>query len=590
MIEYMIRYNDETYEELKNILNNGEITTVYQPIVSFKDASILGYEALSRGRKGSYLESPDVLFSLAKKLNKTSELELICGKRAIERAETMEDDKLLFINIDPNTIKDIKIEEGFTTEFLDKHNLKHKNIIFEITEKTAITDYNEFNQLLNKYRSQGYKLAIDDIGAGYSGLRSLTEIKPNYVKIDMELIRDIHTDTFKQVLIEALVKLGKSTGIKLIAEGIECKEELERLIELGVYAGQGYFICRPNEGLSDIDSKVEDLIISYNIRKNMLKNKAFIGQVEGFNLTFDMNTKCSEVSDYLKENMIPAACVLEEDKPVGLIMKHIIDSKLATKYGVAVFYNRPISLIMDREAIIVDYYTDVEEVSELVMRRSNDRTYDCIMVTKDNEFHSLVTVKSLLEFITMIKFNYAKKLNPLTGLPGNVAIHEEFNLLKKSKIICCILYLDLDNFKIYNDTYGFKNGDRVIQMTANIIKEEADKFFKERKFIGHIGGDDYICILYSSMEKCEIFCESLINKFDKEIMKFLEKDHVENGFIIGQDRQGEIKKHSLVALSIAGLCGEFSNYKDMESLAKDMAGIKKRAKNMKGSCFIIEKA
>lgn len=575
-------------DELDLILLNGEIRTVYQPIVCLEDGCILGYEALSRGKRGSKLESPEALFSLASKSNKSWDLELLCRRKAIERAKNIDKNKMLFINVDPRIFKDINFRKGFTKEFLEKNNIEHHNIIFEITEKTAIKDYKKFNEALSHYKEQGYKIAIDDIGAGYSGLKMLSEVKPHYVKIDMDLIRDIHKDTFKQALIECFVKLSKTTNMKLIAEGIECKEELEKLIDLGVYGGQGFFLSKPQEGFKEIDRNIIDLILSYNISKNLFNNNNYIGQIESFDLTFDIKSKCSHVSEYLNNTKIPAACIMEDGKPVGLIMKHIIDSRLATQYGVAVFYKRPISLIMDREPIIVDYYTDVQKVSNLAMSRSSDKTYDCIVVTKESKFHGIVTVKSLLEFITTAKFNYAKKLNPLTGLPGNLAIQEAYNIVNKSNIACCILYLDLDNFKVYNDTYGFKKGDQIINLTAKIIREESQRHFPKSGFIGHIGGDDFICIVDSELEVCKKLCESIISRFDNEISKFFDDEHINNGYIISKDRQGNFRRHSLAAISIAGLYGYFNKYKDMEELGEEMALIKKKAKEIKGSSFILE--
>lgn len=575
--------------ELEEILENEDITTVYQPIVCLENGIVLGYEALSRGKKGSALESPEKLFSLAHKYDKSWDLELLCRRKAIERAKDIDKDKMLFINVDPRIFKDINFRKGFTREFLLKNNIDSKNVIFEITEKTAIKDYRKFNEALTHYKEQGYKIAIDDIGAGYSGLKMLSETRPHYVKIDMDLIRNIHKDTFKQALIECFVKLSETTNMKLIAEGIECKEELEKLIDLGVHGGQGFFLCKPQEGFKKIDREITDLILSYNISKSLFNNKNYIGQIESFDLTFDIRSKCSHISEYLKNTKIPAACIIENDKPVGLIMKHIIDSRLATQYGVAVFYKRPASLIMDRDPIIVDYYTDVQKVSNLAMSRSSEKTYDCIVVTKDNKFYGLVTVKSLLEFITTAKFNYAKKLNPLTGLPGNLAIQEAYNIVNKSNMPCCILYLDLDNFKIYNDTYGFKKGDKIINLTAQIIKQESQKYFPKSGFIGHIGGDDFICIVGSDFEACKKLCKSIILRFDDEIKGFFSDEDLEKGYIIGKDRDGNLKRHYLVSISIAGVYGYFERYKDMESLGADMALIKKKAKEIKGSSFILEK-
>ncbi|MFL0168614.1 EAL domain-containing protein [Candidatus Clostridium helianthi] len=229
-----LKYNEA--EELENILNSKNITTVYQPIVSLLDGEIIGYEALSRGPIDSPLQNPDKLFNAAQVYNKTWELEQLCRVKAIKRATNIEKNKYLFINVDPHIFKDEKFKKGFTKEFLAEHNMSPDCIIFEITEKTCIEDYKGFKQALSNYVDQGYKIAIDDTGSGYSGLKMLNETKPHYVKIDMDLIRDINEDSFKQSLVECFVKLSEATNMKLIAEGIETEEELRTLVNLGVYA------------------------------------------------------------------------------------------------------------------------------------------------------------------------------------------------------------------------------------------------------------------------------------------------------------------------------------------------------------------
>lgn len=258
------------YEELKRILSSGDISSVFQLIVSLSDGKVIGYEALSRGPITSELYAPDMLFEIAAKYNRVWDLELLCRVKAIERARDIEKDKFLFINVDPHILKDEKFKKGFTKEFLAEHNMSPETIIFEITEKTSIEDYKTFKAVLKNYVDQGYKIAIDDTGSGYSGLKMLSETKPHFVKIDMDLIRDIDRDFFKQALIKCFVSLSEVTGMRLIAEGIETKEELLTLIDLGVYAGQGYYINRPAAALEGITKEITELIINYNVSKSYI--------------------------------------------------------------------------------------------------------------------------------------------------------------------------------------------------------------------------------------------------------------------------------------------------------------------------------
>ncbi|GAA0180702.1 hypothetical protein SH2C18_33460 [Clostridium sediminicola] len=237
--------------ELNNIITSCDIRTVFQPIITLRNGSILGYEALSRGPKNSPLEYPDELFNTAKKYNKTWELEYLCRKIAITSAKYKNLHKFLFLNVDPTIINSKNFIKGFTKEFLIENNISPNLIIFEITEKTIIDDYNNFKSALKNYKNQGYEIALDDFGSGYSGLKTLYETKPNFAKIDMDLVRNIHKDHFKITLMKSLVTFANSTNIKIIAEGIESKEELMTLIELGVHYGQGYYIQKPQETIEE---------------------------------------------------------------------------------------------------------------------------------------------------------------------------------------------------------------------------------------------------------------------------------------------------------------------------------------------------
>lgn len=584
-----LKYNEA--EELENILNSKNITTVYQPIVSLLDGEIIGYEALSRGPIDSPLQNPDKLFNAAQVYNKTWELEQLCRVKAIKRATNIEKNKYLFINVDPHIFKDEKFKKGFTKEFLAEHNMSPDCIIFEITEKTCIEDYKGFKQALSNYVDQGYKIAIDDTGSGYSGLKMLNETKPHYVKIDMDLIRDINEDSFKQSLVECFVKLSEATNMKLIAEGIETEEELRTLVNLGVYAGQGFLLSRPAGTFLDIPNHIKDLIVRCNkFKDNVYYNyqSSSIGEIVRHDSPFGPKTYCGDIKEYFDSNDITGACIVNNDVPLGLIMKHTLDSALATKYGVAIFTKRPVSLVMDTNPLVVDYNTPVTEVSRLAMSRKTQNIYDYIIVTNNNKYCGMVTIRSLLNYTTMLECNYARQLNPLTELPGNTAIQNNIMNIIKTKRKCCILYLDLDNFKIYNDTYGFENGDRILKYTAQLIQAEIKSLFPYNGFVGHIGGDDFVSILENPIEECEEVCEKIIKRFNDGILNFFNEKDRSNRYVTATDRYGKNGIFPLTSLSIAGIYGELNDYSNSEEVGVAVAAIKKEVKCILGSCYLIK--
>lgn len=232
--------------EIEEIISEGRLTPVYQPIFSLTDGLVHGYEALSRLTKHGIFNNPDDLFERSGEFGLTSALEMLCRKKALVGAKEMQIPGRIFLNVCPTVLQESGHERGFTATLLEELGIERSRVTFELTERTMIEDYDLFNRVLSYYREQGYSIAIDDLGAGYAGLRMLAQLEPDYVKLARFLIVDIHQSNTKQALVEALVKFCDRIGAQVIAEGIEKPEELEYLISAGVSFGQGYLLAKPS--------------------------------------------------------------------------------------------------------------------------------------------------------------------------------------------------------------------------------------------------------------------------------------------------------------------------------------------------------
>lgn len=576
--------------QLTSILDNNNINSVFQPIISLSDASVIGYEALSRGPRGTALERPDHLFDAAKKMNKLWDLELLCRMAALERAKYMPPDKMLFINVDPKIIHDVRFQKGLTREILNKYHIDPTNIIFEITEKTSIDDYRSFRRILDNYTSQGYKIAIDDTGSGYSGLRMLAETRPQYIKIDMQLVRDIDKDNLKQALIRAFYDFAVSTNMKIIAEGIETVSELYTLIDIGIHYGQGFLLQKPMPQFLELRPDIKQLIKDKVEQK---KKETFytavtmpVGEIARADTCFGTATSGSAAIEAFNSNPVMRGIpIVENDKPVGLLMKDKFLSHLATQYGVAIYMNRPISLLMDQNPLIVDYNTPLEQVSKLVVARTDDTLYDYIIVTKHERYYGVTTVRRLLEKTTQLEINRAKHSNPLSGLPGNMIIEEKINRMLESQTDFSVLYFDLDNFKPYNDTYGFDKGDKILCLTAQIIRRQLDLLAPPDSFVGHIGGDDFIAIVPT--DKVEQLCQTIIDHFDVRIRSFYHEEHLQEGYIIAKNRHGSEERYPIMAISIAVVTNKGQKFTNATQLAEAAGYVKKMCKLIWHSCYQI---
>jgi EAL domain-containing protein (putative c-di-GMP-specific phosphodiesterase class I)/GGDEF domain-containing protein len=238
---------------LQKILLEEQIYSVYQPIIRVKDHSILGYESLSRGPKNSEIEAPIILFTLAEEVGLVFELDRVCRKRCIINARGKKKGRKLFVNTLPNLIYDPDFEAGAFVKFLQANNCPIQDTVFEITERHAIEQFSEFKQAIRYYTDLGIMMAIDDVGAGYSSLEAIMELKPNYVKIDASLVRGAAENPGKREMIKAVHALAKSIHAETIAEGVETREDLEEVAKLNVDYAQGYYIAKPGPPFPEVN-------------------------------------------------------------------------------------------------------------------------------------------------------------------------------------------------------------------------------------------------------------------------------------------------------------------------------------------------
>ncbi len=238
--------NDRTDRivQLKKIIEEKNIRTVFQPIVTLASRQPIGYEALTRGPKGTFFENPLNLFALASEANMSFPLDTLCLELAVKKANAYIKQELLFLNVDPNVINSEYLQK---LEFLKGNSVPASQICIEITERTFVTNFEKLAANLNKLKPMGVMIVIDDLGEGYSSLRAIVELKPNFIKADISLVRNINADMVKQSLMKVICELAQRTNATLIAEGVETEEEFKTLVSLGVQFGQGYLFGRPAE-------------------------------------------------------------------------------------------------------------------------------------------------------------------------------------------------------------------------------------------------------------------------------------------------------------------------------------------------------
>lgn len=583
----MMKLNEKITQEFFDILKGQYIRPVFQPIVSLKNGDILAYEALSR------IDIPDSslqisqLFDIADNLEQSWNLEKICRAKALQQAAKKPSNVKIFLNVDANVITDNEFVCGFTKNYLQEYGLKTEDIVFELTERTSVENSELFKKIVNHYKLQGFEIAIDDAGSGYSNLNRITCVEPRYIKLDMDLIRNIDQNKTKRSIVGIMSTFSKESGYVLIAEGIETKEELSVLLELGVPYGQGYLFQRPTDYFPNLPDGIKELLLELQRKVNrMAYIPSFFGTIETIctpGTIIDPDSKAIQAFHLFQKNdELQEICVVDcNEKFYGILTRNEILMDFGGLYGYNLNQKKTTVETMKSNALVVQSDFLIENVSKMAMDRVSGEIYDAVVVLKEDKFLGVVTIKKLLSTAITIQVNRATQANPLTSLPGNITIEEKINSLIHSTDSFAIMYLDLDNFKAYNDAYGFNNGDRMIKALSESMKFACDN----RAFLGHIGGDDFVVITKSLCAK--EMAERIVENFQSHLEELYTKKDWKKGCIISKNRNGLTEEYPIASLSIAIVTNWKKPYDSLDKLSEKIVATKKKAKKCKGNSIII---
>ncbi len=232
-------------DELDYILRYRVIQTLYQPLIDSRDSQVFGYEALTRGPSNSALHAPLPLIQAATQAGRLFELDLVCRELAIRRFQELGLPGRLFLNVNPLSLMEPTFRPGETLRLLNEVKLPPERVVIEITEQQPLDDYDVLKAAVAHYTSAGFEIAIDDLGAGYAGLRLWSELRPSFVKIDHHFIENISTDNVKREFVRSIGGMAARLGCRVVAEGIETAEDYAVVQSLGVRLHQGYHLARP---------------------------------------------------------------------------------------------------------------------------------------------------------------------------------------------------------------------------------------------------------------------------------------------------------------------------------------------------------
>jgi len=582
----LLSTSHEYGSQLHETIESGSLEPHFQPIVDLRRGEIIGFEALIRGPSGTSLQYPDALFRTAIESGLQLELELACRKVTLEKYAELRPGAKLFLNISASLLGSDKHQEGFTEELLKELDIPMSDIVIELSEQHPFDNYGLTVAAVEHYRNMGFAIAIDDLGSGYSGLKLWNELRPEYVKIDMLFISSVDRDPVKKEFVRSICNIAQAMRCMVIGEGVERLEELRALQQLGVNIGQGYFLGRPTPApKAEADNS---LIVADQLDDSVIKmldsgDTAF--SLLRASPTLDPDDKIGYVSDLFRQNPeLTTIPVLVDGKPIGVVLKSELLEMFSSQYGRALYENKPVRKMLSQKVLVVESSTTLSRVSQIVTDQDEFALKQDIIITQDGVYLGMGSVRDLLKRITELKIRNARYANPLTLLPGNVPINREIDALLRQLIDFRVAYFDLNNFKPYNDCYGYSKGDQVIRLMGELLNRHAQG---NNNFVGHIGGDDFVVIFRSSdWQEC---CERIITEFDDQVRAFYSPQDLQREGIEALDRNGNPTFYPLLGLAIGVVHPDASRCDSHNDVAELATQAKKEAKALPGSALFISR-
>ena len=550
----------------------------FQAIVNTYTGKTYAVEALIRNTEELGFKSIQDFFDYLYKEQILFKFDILLREKAIKKFKKIDIKKIkLFYNIDNRILSMPDFQVGLTSKLLEAEELEQNTICFELTEHHSFDDENLLKKIIQIYKKHNFNIAIDDFGTGISGLHLLYISEANFIKIDRFFINEINRDSKKRLFCSSIVEMAHIMGMKVIAEGIETIEEYYTCKEIKADYVQGFLISKPTLNTNLIQktySKCRALFKKdRRASNNNFIDKAYIERI----LPLNINSSLHELFIYFKNNtqntFVPI--INNEKKIEGVIYEVDIKELSYSQYGLSLAKNVSFKTKLKtyiKPVLEIDIIWGIDKALEMFHLRNDSKG---IFVRKNDAYYGFINLNNLLSLSYKRNLEIAQNQNPLTKLPGNKQIDNFIQKVFKKNINAHIVYFDFNDFKPFNDYYGFRQGDRAILMFSEILQ----KNISNEHFVAHIGGDDFfVGFLEKDFE--EVY--SLIHKsqvdFKNCASSLYSEEDLKNKFIFAKDRFGVDRKFDLLSVSAAII--EIKKNCQLETFNSNLSKIKKYSKEV----------
>ncbi|HLK57793.1 MAG TPA: EAL domain-containing protein [Chthonomonadaceae bacterium] len=418
-----MKENISELNSLLEIIVQKQLQPLFQPIVNLSDGQVIGYEALIRGPKPGTLRRGGAMFRAADKARVVSWYDSACQEQCFAVAAAQRVQKLLFINIEAEGLSFLEMHERSLACRARDHGLMPADIVIEITERQAVKDFPRLLKDIQHLRDEGFKIAVDDAGSGYSSLSLIAELRPEFIKVDRGLVRNLDVCGERRALLAALVEYARNIGSALLAEGAETYEELSTLIDIGVTYGQGYLMGKPADTFRGISRSSREFIQQrVHLRTALREGESLcVGALarKGWTLPPDASLGIA-AQKFARDLSLTSVVVVEDNSVCGLIMREQLETALEYAKAADIADMLPMATVsqwMRTTLLYADERASLAEIARQVTTRSDvSLETDIVVVSGVKHYVGVLPVRILME--TVLRENSSK--NPGRQEPRNL--------------------------------------------------------------------------------------------------------------------------------------------------------------------------
>lgn len=600
---------------LLEMLAENRLTSYFQPIVHLENTSrIYGYEVLLRGldQQGKLI-SPGPILDLATDAGLLPQVDRAARLSAIAQASKHQIKTRIFINFSPTALYDPVSCLRSTVEAIDQAGIPHENIVFEVVESDKPQDLTHLKSILKYYRDAGFVIALDDLGSGYSSLNLLHQLRPDLIKLDMELIRDVHRDFYKSSITEKILEIAQKLNIRTVAEGIECVEELNWLRDRGATFAQGYLIAKPSPLPAESTPHFEAIALPAPSQAPSIATPSIQGSIQQ---QYDSAQIVSAVTQRIRQslNLHEILQTTAEEVRQLFAVDRVVIYKFETDWsGVVVVESVAegwISILglhcMDtcfqqthayeyqqgRIKAIADIHTaglsecHVEFLERLQIRANlvvpilqQEKLWGLLIAHQcqgpkqwqpsEISLFSQVAAQAAIAIQQSELYQQLRQANQelqrlassdgLTQVANRRCFDEyliaEWQQLALKQAPLSLILCDVDCFKLYNDTYGHLAGDDVLIKIASAIAHAAEQ---PNALVARYGGEEFAVLLPNTHAQEAVAVAQRIQDNVSALQISHESSYVSEHITMSLGiattlPQGEISPHSLIVLADQGL-------------------------------------